>query len=125
MLRQTLRESEHIRSSVEREQHDRCRKFWCAPKALHARAGRAGSVNSRMPGNMSRSADFGRIRSRSAKEMEAYKELTEQARAFRGRQRGRPSATVRACANESLQSRAEGAARPYTKVYRAHGASRT
>src|SRR6478609_5791334 len=31
-----------------------------------------------MPGNTSRSADFGRIRSRSANEMETYKELTEQ-----------------------------------------------
>jgi hypothetical protein len=44
--------------------------------------------------------------------METYKELTEQAHAVPQLQRGRPSATVRACANESLPPRAEGAARP-------------
>src|SRR6478609_5374151 len=69
-----------------------------------------------MPGNTSKSADFGTIRSRSTNEMETYKELTEQARAFPQLQRGRPSATVRACANESLKPRAEGAARPSTLV---------
>jgi hypothetical protein len=59
--------------------------------------------------------------------METYKELTAQARAFHQLQRGRPSATVRAtrfvtpegvCANESLPSRAEGAARPLLDLIR-------
>ena len=50
--------------------------------------------------------------------METYKELTGQAPAFPQLQRGRPSATVRACANESLQPRAGGAARPYTSARR-------
>ncbi len=57
-------------------------------------------------------SDFGTIRSRSTKEMEAHKELTEQARAFPGRSASGPAITSRACANESLQPRAEGAARP-------------
>ena len=43
---------------------------------------------------------------------EAYDKLTEQAGAFPQLQRGRPSVIVRACANESLQPRAAGAARP-------------
>src|SRR6185369_680474 len=38
-----------------------------------------------MPGNTSTSPDVGMIRSRSANEMETYKELTEQAPAFRQR----------------------------------------
>src|SRR6478735_109853 len=64
-----------------------------------------------MPGTKTSEKSW-KTRSRSANEMETYKQLTEQARAFPQLQRGRPSATVRACANESLPSRAEGAALP-------------
>ena len=49
-------------------------------------------------------------RSQSANKMADLREPTERARAFHGLQRERPSAAVRACANESLQPRAAGAA---------------
>ena len=58
---------------------------------------------SRRPGNASRSADVGTIRSRSANEMETYKKRTEHARALRGRSAGGQAITSRACANASLQ----------------------
>jgi len=38
---------------------------------------------------------------------------------FPSAQRGRPSAPIRACANESLPPRAEGAARPFSRLQRA------
>src|SRR6478735_11236092 len=66
-----------------------------------------------MPGTKTSEKSW-KTRSRSANEMETYKELTAQAPAFPQLQRGRPSATVRACANESLPPRAAGAARQST-----------
>jgi hypothetical protein len=81
-----------------------------ARAAQHARAGRAGSSTAACP-EPKRAKSLGRPDHDLPMRL-GPRELTEQARAFPPLQRGRPSATVRACANESLEPRAEGAARP-------------
>ena len=82
----------------------------CARSAARSRRAR-GRRLSRMPGTKTSDKSW-KTRSRSANEMADRQRLTGQARAFPQRSAGGPAPPSRACANESLQPRAEGAARP-------------
>jgi len=81
----------------------------CARSVARSRRAR-GRQPSRIPGTETSEKSW-KNRSRSANKMADLREPTERARAFQGLQRGRPSANVRASANESLPPRAAGAAR--------------
>jgi len=84
----------------------RCPQTLVRAKRSTLRAEARAKQLSRMPGNTSSSLTLARSDHDLRMRLGAQK-LTEQAHAFHGLERGRPRATVRACANESLKTARE------------------